>query len=109
MIVSYQSDVRLYLMLEGLNFVTAQDVRRMLEELSQEDREALLADQMKKLAPEAKLRVLGLAESGLTVVTGSFVSLNSEVAINIQNTSGFDPEKILEALVDYRRAQKKDS
>lgn len=94
-------------MLEGINFVTAQDVNRMLDGLSQEEREALLFDQMKKLTPEAKLRVLGLTESGLTVVTGSFVSLNSEVAINIQNTSaGFDPEKIFEAIVDYRRAQR---
>ncbi|MBD2666689.1 hypothetical protein [Richelia sinica] len=90
---------------EGL-FVTSQDVRRMLEELSPQEREALLTEQIKNLSPETKLRVLGLSESGLTLVTGSFICLNSEVAINIQDTSGFDPEKILEALVDYRRAQR---
>ncbi len=52
-----------------------------------------------------KKRVLGLNESGLTVITGSFVSLNSEVAINFQNTSGFDPEALMKALVDFRKKE----
>ncbi|GBE95726.1 UDP-N-acetylmuramate--alanine ligase [Nostoc cycadae WK-1] len=78
----------------------------MLEGLTEEERESLLAEQMKKLSSEAKLRVLGLTDSGITVVTGSFVALNSEVAVNIQNTSGFDPEKLFSALAEYRKAQR---
>ncbi|WP_066425118.1 hypothetical protein [Anabaena sp. 4-3] len=86
--------------------VTIQDVTRMLNELTDGQKEALIAEEMKKLSPEAKLRVLGMAESGLTVFTGAFISLNSEVTINIQNISDFDPEKLLQALVDFRRAER---
>jgi hypothetical protein len=87
-------------------FVSVDDVRRMLDSLSQEQKEILLAEQMKKLSAESRAGVLGLSESGLTVVTGSFVSLNSDVAINIQNASGFDPETVFKALIDYRKANR---
>lgn len=89
-----------------IKFVTLDDVRRMLEELPQDQKEALLAEEMKKLSAESKSRVLGLTDSGLTVVTGSFVNLNGDVAINIQNSSGFDPEKLFKAVVEYRKQQK---
>ncbi|MHC5672990.1 hypothetical protein [Nostoc sp.] len=93
-------------MLEGIKFVGLDEVKRLLDGLSQEEKEALLTEQMKKLSAESKARVLGLAESGLTVITGSFVSLNSDVSINIQNASGFDAETVFKALVEFRRSEK---
>jgi len=93
-------------MLEGIKYVTLDDIRRMLEGLSQEEKEAMLAEQMKKLSSDAKARVIGLSESGLTIVTGSFVSLNSDVVINIQNASEFEPEALLKALVEFRKAER---
>lgn len=93
-------------MLEGIKYVSLDDVREMLDGLSKEEKEALLSEQMKKLSADAKARVLGLSESGLTIVTGSFVSLNSDVAINIQNASGFEPEALLKALVEFRKAER---
>lgn len=96
-------------MLEGIKFVGLDEVKRLLDGLSQEEKEALLTEQMKKLSSESKARVLGLAESGLTVITGSFVSLNSDVSINIQNASGFDAEAVFKALVDFRKSQKDKS
>jgi hypothetical protein len=93
-------------MLEETKYVTLEDVRRMLDSLSQEEREAILAEQMKNLSAESKARVLGLSESGLTIVTGTVVSLNSDITINIQNASGFKPEALLKALVDFRKAER---
>jgi hypothetical protein len=69
-------------MLEGIKFVSLDDIRRILDSLSQEEKETLLSEQMKKLSTESKARVLGLSESGLMVITGSFISLNSDVSIN---------------------------
>jgi hypothetical protein len=92
--------------MQEFKFVTLNDVKRMLEELPQDQKESLLAEEMKKLSPNSKARILGLAESGLTVVTGSFVSLNSDVAINIQNASGFDAETVFKALVEFRKSEK---
>lgn len=93
-------------MLEGIKYVSLNDVREMLDGLSKEEKEALLSEQMKKLSPESKARVLGLSESGLTVVTGSFVSLNSDIAVNIQTASGFEPEALLKALVEFRKSER---
>jgi hypothetical protein len=87
-------------------FVTKDDVRRLLDGLSVEEKESLIAEQLRELSADSKSKVLGLAESGLTVVTGSFVSLNSDVTINIQNTSGFDPEAVFKALADFRRSER---
>lgn len=92
--------------MEGIKYVTLNDVGRMLDGLSTEEKEALLAEQMKKLSAESKAKVLGLSESGLTIVTGSFVSLNSDIAVNIQTTSGFEPEALLKALVEFRKAER---
>jgi phosphoserine phosphatase len=92
-----------------IKFMTTNDIKRMLDELSQEELEELIKQKFKSLDPEAKKRVLGLNESGLTVVTGSFVSLNSEVAINFQNTSGFDPEALMRALAEFHKKGKNDS
>jgi phosphoserine phosphatase len=89
--------------------MTANDVKRMLDELSKDELEELIKEKFKSLDPDAKKRVLGLSESGLTVVTGSFVSLNSEVAINFQNTSGFDPEALMKALAEFRNKDKNNS
>ncbi|MHC5822936.1 MAG: hypothetical protein ACYT04_45665 [Nostoc sp.] len=93
-------------MLEGIKYVTLEDIRRMLEGLSQEEKEAMLAEQMKKLSSDAKARVIGLSESGLTIVTGSFVSLNSDIVVNIQNASGFEPEALFKALVEFRKLER---
>lgn len=93
-------------MLEGMKYVTLEDIRRMLEGLSQEEKEAMLAEQMKKLSSDAKARVIGLSESGLTIVTGSFVSLNSDIVVNIQNASGFEPEALFKALVEFRKLER---
>ena len=59
---------------------------------------------LKKLSPEARSRVLGFEDSGFSVVSGSFVSLNAEVAINIQNNSNsnFDAEAVVRALLEYK-------
>jgi len=93
-------------MLEGIKYVTLEDIKRMLEGLSQEEKEAMLAEQMKKLSSDAKARVIGLSESGLTIVTGSFVSLNSDIVVNIQNGSGFEPEALFKALVEFRKLER---
>lgn len=93
-------------MLEGIKYVTLEDIRRMLEGLSQEEKEAMLAEQMKKLSSDAKARVIGLSESGLTIVTGSFISLNSDIVVNIQNASGFEPEALFKALVEFRKVER---
>jgi phosphoserine phosphatase len=89
--------------MNAFQFMTVGDIKRMLEELSQEELEELLAEKFKNLSPEAKKRVIGLADSGITVVTGSFVSLNSQVAVNIQNTSGFDAEAVFKALAEFHK------
>lgn len=92
--------------MQDIKFVTLDDVKRMLDELPQDQKESLLAEEMKKLSPSSKARILGLADSALTVITGSFVSLNSDVAINIQNASGFDAETVFKALVDFRKSDR---
>ena len=89
--------------MKDIEFITIKQAERMLDELSPEELEELIKQKFKSLDPEAKKRVLGLSESGLTVVTGSFVSLNSEVAINFQNTSGFDPETLMKAIAEFHK------
>lgn len=80
------------------------EIKRLIDGLTQEEQEKLAAQIFEKLSPEARSRVLGIAETSLTVVTGSFVSLNSDVAVNIQNSnSGFDAEALIKALIDYRK------
>lgn len=81
------------------------ELERLIDGLSQEEKEELAAQLFQKLSPEARSRVLGLSDSSLTVVTGSFVSLNSDVAVNIQNSNGgFDAESLIKALIDYRKS-----
>lgn len=89
--------------MNNFKFMSANDIKRMLEELSQEELEELLAEKFKSLSPEAKKRVMGLDDSGINVVTGSFVSLNSQVAVNIQNASGFDAEAVFKALAEFHK------
>lgn len=88
-----------------VKYWNVEELDRLIDGLSAEDKEQLTAKLFKKLSPEAKSRVMGLADSGLVVITGSFVSLNSEVAVNIQNSnnSAFDPEALVRALIEYRR------
>lgn len=81
------------------------NVRQLLSGLSVEEREAILALELRALPVESKAKVIGLAESGLTLVTGSLVSLNSDVAI-ILNTSEFDPETVFQALADFCRRER---
>ena len=89
------------------------NVRQLLSGLSVEEKEAILAEQLRSrfacrrqsLPVESKAKVIGLAESGLTLVTGSLICLNSDVAI-ILNTSGFDPETVFQALADFCRRER---
>ncbi len=81
------------------------NVRQLLSGLSVEEKEAILAEQQRSLPVESRAKVIGLAESGLTLVTGSLVSLNSDVAI-ILNTSEFDPETVFQALADFCRRER---
>jgi uncharacterized protein YjgD (DUF1641 family) len=85
-----------------VNFLGVEELDRLIEGLGAAEKEELAARVLKKLSPEARSRVLGLSESGLTVVTGSFVSLNSDIAVNIQNSS-FNPEDLVKALLEYRK------
>lgn len=90
-----------------ISFVGVDELDRVIDGLSPEDKEELAARLLKKLSPEARSRVLGLSDSGLTLVTGSFVSLNSEVAINIQNSnSTFDAEAVVKAMLEYKNSKK---
>jgi hypothetical protein len=81
------------------------NVRQLLSGLSVEEREAILALELRSLPVESRAKVIGLSESGLTLVTGSLVSLNSDVAI-ILNTSEFDPETVFQALADFCRRER---
>jgi hypothetical protein len=81
------------------------NVRQLLSGLSVEEREAILALELLALPVESRAKVIGLSESGLTLVTGSLVSLNSDVAI-ILNTSEFDPETVFQALADFCRRER---
>jgi hypothetical protein len=85
-----------------VNFLGVEELDRLIEGLGADEKEELAARVLKKLSPEARSRVLGLSQSGLTVITGSFVSLNSDIAVNIQNSS-FNPEDLVKALLDYRK------
>ena len=85
-----------------VNFLGVEELDRLIEGLGAAEKEELAARVLKKLSPEAQSRVLGLSQSGLTVITGSFVSLNSDIAVNIQNSS-FNPEDLVKALLEYRK------
>lgn len=85
--------------------VSLDDVRRVLSVLPVPEKEVLLAEQLQALPAESRAKVLGLSGSGLTVVAGSLICLNSGVAI-IQNTSEFDPETVFQALADFMKSEK---
>ena len=85
-----------------VNFLGVEELDRLIEGLGAAEKEELAARVLKKLSPEARSRVLGLSQSGLTAITGSFVSLNSDIAVNIQNSS-FNPEDLVKALLEYRK------
>ena len=89
-----------------VRFNGVEEILKLITEIPLEERERLLSSAIKNLPIEARSRVIGLADSGLTVVTGSFVSLNSEVAINIQNSnSNFDPQTVINALIEWKRSK----
>lgn len=89
-----------------VRFNSVEEILRLIAEIPLPDREKLLSSAIKSLPVDSRSRVIGLSDSGLTVVTGSFVSLNSEVAVNIQNSnSSFDPQVIIAALLDWKRSQ----
>lgn len=93
-----------------IKFVTLDEIARLVDELPLEEKEKLLAKKIKELPAESKSRVLGLSETGLTVVTGFFVSLNSDIAVNIQNSGGnagsgtLDPETLFRALTEFKKS-----
>lgn len=91
-----------------VNFLGVEELSRMIDGLTEEEKEQLAGQLFKKLSVEAKGRVMGLTDTGLTVVTGSFVSLNAEIAINIQNsgTNGINAdqvESIFKALIELKK------
>ena len=88
--------------MENVKFLGLQELDRLIDGLETADKEELAKRLLAKLDPEARSRAIGLG--GLTVVTGSFVSLNSDVAVNIQNSS-FDPEAFVKALLEYRKGK----
>lgn len=81
----------------GISFLTLNDVDKFLNDLSAQDKEILLAKQFANLPPESKSKVFG----------GSFISLNSDIAI-IQTSSGFDPETVFKALADYHKVDREE-
>src|SRR4028119_631548 len=87
-----------------ISFLGVDELERLIDGLSPEDKEELAARLLKKLSPEARSRILGFEDSGFSVVSGSFVSLNAEVAFNIQNNSNsnFDAEAVVRALLEYK-------
>jgi hypothetical protein len=91
-----------------VSFLGVEELDRLIDGLSPENKEELAARLLKKLSPEARSRVLGFEDSGFSVVSGSFVSLNAEVAINIQNNSNsnFDAEAVVRALLEYKDSKK---
>ncbi len=93
-------------MKNAFRFNGVEEILRLISEMPLDKREKLLSSAIKELPVDARSRVIGLADSGLTVVTGSFVSLNSEVAVNIQNSnSSFDPQSVINALIDWKRSK----
>jgi hypothetical protein len=86
-----------------IKFVSVEELDRLINGLGSEEKEELASRLFKSLSTEARSRVLGLTDTGLTVVTGSFVSLNSDIAINIQNSnsSTIDVEAIFKALLEF--------
>mgnify|MGYP000117176035 CR=1 FL=1 len=90
-----------------VRFNSVEEILKLITEIPLEEREKLLSSAIKSLPIDARSRVIGLSDSGLTVVTGSFVSLNSEVAINIQNSnSSFDPQAVINALIEWRKSER---
>jgi hypothetical protein len=95
---------------KDVRFNSVEQILKLIEEIPLKDREQLLSNAIKSLPVDSRSRVLGMSDSGLTVVTGSFVSLNSEVAINIQNSnSTFDPQAVINALIEWKRDREKVS
>lgn len=83
-----------------------QEIEKLINEIPLDEREKLLANVLRALPIESRSRVMGFSDSHLTIITGSFVSLNSEIAVNVQNNSdSFDPEALIKALIDYRRSK----
>lgn len=89
-----------------VRFNSVEEILKLIDEIPLKDRENLLSSAIKSLPVDSRSRVLGMSDSGLTVVTGSFVSLNSEVAVNIQNSnSTFDPQAVINALIEWKRSK----
>lgn len=91
-----------------VNFLGVEELSRMIDGLTAEEKEQLAGQLFAKLSVDAKARVMGVSDTGLTMVTGSFVSLNADVAINIQNsgTNGINAdqvESILKALIELKK------
>jgi hypothetical protein len=88
-----------------MRFSAVEEIERLINDIPLDQRERLLANIIKSLPIESRSRVLGFSD-GLTIITGSFVSLNSEVAVNVQSSNdSFDPEALIKALIDYRRSK----
>ena len=86
-----------------IEFVGIQELDRLIEGLSAEEQEELATRIFAKLSPEERARVIGLSNSNLAVVTGSVVTLNADIAVNIQNSDELDPESLVKALLEYNR------
>jgi hypothetical protein len=87
-------------------FSSVEEVLRLINEMPLADRETLLGAAIKVLPVESRARILGLGDE-FTVITGSFVSFQSEVAVNVQNTNSTSDiaDKLVAALIELRRSQ----
>lgn len=92
-----------------IEFVRVQELDRLIQGLSSEEQEELAARIFSKLSPEERSRVMGLTDSHLAVVTGSVITLNSDIAVNIQNSDELDPESLVKALLEYKRTRQSES
>lgn len=101
-----------YKIMERVTFVTAEEVQRLLLGLDEKDRDKVLVEVISKIPPEKRSHLFGLSDTGLTVVSGSFVALNSEFTINVQNSSAgtsspaIDLVGLCQAMLEFKRSHK---
>lgn len=91
-----------------VRFNGVEEIERLINEIPLEQRINLLSAVIKAMPVDARSRLFGFSEDDdLIVVTGSIVNLNAEIAVNFQNSNGngFDPNKLIGAILDWKRSQ----
>lgn len=92
--------------------MTAQEIQRLLLGLSEEEQDKILSDTLARLPADRRTKIMGLSDSGVTIVAGSFVALNSEFTINVQNSSAgasspaIDLVGLCQAMLEFKRSHK---